>query len=100
MLVLQRSPDLAVGDRIRIYDPCPPLHGFNGAPTSRSGIVSVRENGEKGLAMASTEPRPRGRGSFNRPAQVLAAEQLQRSPDLAVGDREALAVSQTTGARF
>src|SRR6266568_531319 len=106
---LQRSPDLAVGDgssaaATRTTPVC-----FNGAPTSRSGMVAPpgleglrllasteprprgrgwaegrARRGVRGLA--STEPRPRGRGWDLTALESLYALVLQRSPDLAVGD--------------
>ncbi len=107
---LQRSPDLAVGDRRgRGRNPARGRR-FNGAPTSRSGIggplreVRGREDasteprprgrGSGGPAVgpewrdaASTEPRPRGRGSLAPFTMGALTVGLQRSPDLAVGDR-------------
>jgi len=93
-LSLQRSPDLAVGDRAGgadgdVEDAC-----FNGAPTSRSGI-DVRALLHEPRAPASTEPRPRGRGSSTGSIDTLPSASLQRSPDLAVGDRVAATPAQS-----
>ena len=85
--LLQRSPDLAVGDGVR---PADRPHVAPGASTE------PRPRGRGWLAAllrlpphepASTEPRPRGRGSKDRIACIGVFEAvLQRSPDLAVGD--------------
>ncbi len=61
-LVLQRSPDLAVGD---------------GSPAPATPLTSLP---------ASTEPRPRGRGWPSLRIRRAHVSTLQRSPDLAVGD--------------
>ncbi len=109
-LVLQRSPDLAVGDGTGSTIPRPRPPRFNGAPTSRSGMGALRSslplsddcfNGAPtsrsgmgpavvrhrlAVEPASTEPRPRGRGWYAAGAADGATYLLQRSPDLAVGD--------------
>src|SRR6266568_2479690 len=59
--VLQRSPDLAVGDGPPARSSSTRPTSFNGAPTSRSGMVREGRRGAHHPA-ASTEPRPRGRG--------------------------------------
>src|SRR6266568_2753615 len=131
--MLQRSPDLAVGDGATSsprrrgpssFNGAPTSRSgmgpsseeclatpvcFNGAPTSRSGMVAPpgleglrllasteprprgrgwaegrARRGVRGLA--STEPRPRGRGWDLTALESLYALVLQRSPDLAVGD--------------
>src|SRR5205823_3032408 len=83
---LQRSPDVAVGDR-STWSGCPaPTASFNGAPTSPSGI-EVRRARARRRAAASTEPRRRRRGSGGRRGRCAGLVPLQRSPDVAVGDR-------------
>ncbi len=83
---LQRSPDLAVGERGTTCRTRSRSTGFNGAPTSRSGngrlVAEVRLVEE-----ASTEPRPRGRGTAASSKVNARGLMLQRSPDLAVGER-------------
>src|SRR5438067_1979906 len=61
--VLQRSPDVAVGDRL---SPTRRIHAvprFNGGPTSPSGIETIHDQ------------------------KMDRKSSLQRSPDVAVGDR-------------
>src|SRR6266568_2500160 len=66
MDLLQRSPDLAVGDGVQRARRAPRVRRFNGAPTSRSGMARrLRDAARPGDA--STEPRPRGRG-WHHPA--------------------------------
>ena len=85
--MLQRSPDLVVGDRFGVWHASARIVGFNGAPTSWSGIVPLL--GDPALTKeASTEPRPRGRGSSTSGSCAGAQSTLQRSPDLVVGDRK------------
>ncbi len=61
---------------------------FNGAPTSRSGNVAPLPQPRDRLEVASTEPRPRGRGTLTAITRGDTEWRLQRSPDLAVGERE------------
>ncbi len=98
-IVLQRSPDLAVGDRCTGSACSSTSTGFNGAPTSRSGIAGARERAPPG-ERASTEPRPRGRGSLEALEIQIVENLLQRSPDLAVGDRQRRARLRPRRARF
>ncbi len=121
---LQRSPDLAVGDGSRSCSPSARSTGcFNGAPTSRSGMVArVRRRRDRLLASteprprgrgwdepdeqaprvdpASTEPRPRGRGWGGDLETKALGWLLQRSPDLAVGDGGTEPVSPGRGVGF
>src|SRR6266849_1201584 len=63
--------------------------GFNGAPTTWSGIGARGEVVVDGLGHASTGPRPRGRGSSPAVNTVASGTLLQRGPDHVVGDRSA-----------
>ncbi len=82
---LQRSPDLAVGEWTRRRQGRRRRRSFNGAPTSRSGNVD-QGRAAVDAGAASTEPRPRGRGMPTPGGKVAMDIELQRSPDLAVGE--------------
>ncbi len=76
---LQRGPDHVVGDRRRRAAPPSRSRGFNGAPTTWSGIAGGRPRAFHGLA-ASTGPRPRGRGSMVRGARWSGAGVASTGP--------------------
>ncbi len=108
---LQRSPDLAVGDRVRqdnelvarllaSTEPRPRGRGSkverraqslrlpaSTEPRPRGRGSPARHEDARRAAQASTEPRPRGRGSAAIGTEADGRALLQRSPDLAVGDR-------------
>ena len=109
---LQRSPDLVVGDRYQRASRARDTHGFNGAPTSWSGIAvspcvvwldELELQRSPDLVVGDRRPIPGCRSTcrscFNgaptswsgivADSDVLtdAPAELQRSPDLVVGDR-------------
>ncbi len=131
---LQRSPGIAAGDRWCAGRATRRALGFNGAPASRPGIGVIDDLARRGrerfngapasrpgidggtrrvspLQGASTEPRHRGRGSYDSAAALTSRigfngapasrpgidrpagrrngqpEPLQRSPGIAAGDR-------------
>ncbi len=111
LMLLQRSPGIAAGDRTRPGPPASTSSRFNGAPASRPGIggaiperhravVASTEPRHRGrgsclgtradgpVAVASTEPRHRGRGSVVVRASSTRSRWLQRSPGIAAGDRK------------
>ncbi len=108
---LQRGPDHVVGDRRHREWPDNSPSGFNGAPTTWSGIegafgvvpfpVTKLQRGPDHVVrgssrsrartcfrrVASTGPRPRGRGSPAGRSSGSGRYGLQRGPDHVVGDR-------------
>ncbi len=95
--LLQRSPDLAVGEGSGLRGAALAEGSrFNGAPTSRSG-KAVGADRREPRPEASTEPRPRGRGRLRPAGPPASASRLQRSPDLAVGEGWVAGPSRAAG---
>ncbi len=85
-LRLQRSPGIVAGDRRGGRRRARRRSGFNGAPASRPGIA-LHLRAVRGEAVASTEPRHRGRGSMRFTSREERSPALQRSPGIVAGDR-------------
>src|SRR5712692_7641974 len=96
MLKLQRGPDHVVGDRKRLAQEVLPLSGFNGAPTTWSGIEGHPQPLVDGYP-ASTGPRPRGRGSAAAGPEARGREGASTGPrPRGRGSVEAPAAAPTT----
>ena len=88
-LLLQRGPVFADGDRRQpVRHPLRRRTGFNGAPSSQTGIERCWRRIQRGDARASTGPRLRRRGSVGTIARsTVSPSWLQRGPVFADGDR-------------
>ena len=83
---LQRSHDLAAVERSPPSTTGGATCRFNGATTSRPWRA-LRVPGTTGSVLASTEPRPRGRGERAASGRDWGSPALQRSHDLAAVER-------------